>query len=729
MIPQAELDAWLCEPLTGLFTTGREHLGALVEGVRLRLLLHVAAAQEAGLLVERPDRWAGSFFAPPAAVRPPAQAPQGAEVERLRAAVAHLDAVVAARERASATCGVPLPLASVRDAFGLDSTASALLVLATAAELSEAVRRTVAFLQDDVTRQAPDGALALALLATTEGERDAVRDALRIDAPLLRHRLLCPPLVDDPDRIGVLRMELVPARRVVEFLRDDTGLDPALEGLATLSPPTTGHPEITRGLILSEEVRARLQGAADTFVSAAEQGTLPAGSPVLLLYGPEGTGKRTVASALASRLGGAALIADARRARLSDEALVKLAREARLLRALLVLHFSEALDPVTADRLRALTERDPLPLVVCVDTEQRPSLDLRPRAVMAAQLSRPDHETRTSLWTQAMRRLPGAEGLDPAWLAARYRVTGGTIRSVVQSLRLAGSGRGDVGRLIEDALEAHTGERLGPLVERMTPGGSLDELVVSPEVRERLELIVAQHQHAELVFGTWGLGRRIPRRGLTALFHGPPGTGKTHAARILARMLDLELLRVDLSQVVSKFIGETEKNLGALFDELASRRALLLFDEADSLFATRTSVSSSHDRYANQETSYLLQRIERFEGVAILTTNLEASMDTAFVRRINHRVHFAAPGPVERARLWELLVPRVALGAAPIDFAGLGEDFDLSGGHIANAVLRAAFLAALAEEPITQAHLLRAANEEYQSLGKVVREIVPRRKP
>jgi SpoVK/Ycf46/Vps4 family AAA+-type ATPase len=200
---------------------------------------------------------------------------------------------------------------------------------------------------------------------------------------------------------------------------------------------------------------------------------------------------------------------------------------------------------------------------------------------------------------------------------------------------------------------------------------------------------------------------------------GPPGTGKTMVAGLIAQELGLDLYQVDLSRVTSKYIGETEKNLATLFDAAECGHAVLLFDEADSLFAKRTEVRSSNDRYANLEVGYLLQRIESFTGIALLTTNHESSIDEAFRRRLALHVRFPLPDEQHRERLWRSMLPVQAETAADIDFSRLAHDFEMTGGYIKNAALRAAYLAADEGRPIGMNHLWRAARSEYESTGKV----------
>jgi SpoVK/Ycf46/Vps4 family AAA+-type ATPase len=221
------------------------------------------------------------------------------------------------------------------------------------------------------------------------------------------------------------------------------------------------------------------------------------------------------------------------------------------------------------------------------------------------------------------------------------------------------------------------------------------------------------------VLDDWGFAQgRADRRGVRMLFYGPPGTGKTLGAEVMARALGVDLLVVDLSSLVSKYIGETEKNLAAVFEVAERSRALLLFDEADALFGKRTDTQDAHDRYANLETAYLLQRLERYEGVAVLTTNLRGQLDKAFTRRFEFIVEFPEPDAQVRLALWRLHLPAQAPLASDVDLAELAEWYAISGAQIKNATLGAAFLAAAESQGLAQRHFLWAIEREYDKAGR-----------
>lgn len=277
----------------------------------------------------------------------------------------------------------------------------------------------------------------------------------------------------------------------------------------------------------------------------------------------------------------------------------------------------------------------------------------------------------------------------------------------------------------EDSLwsEAKSASRrkLDELAQRIDPVATWDDLVLPEEQKHVLRELVAQVRKRAVVHHDWGFGDRIARGlGIAALFHGASGTGKTLSAEVLANELGLDLFRIDLSSVVSKYIGDTEKNLKKLFDAAERCGAVLLFDEADALFGKRTEVKDSHDRYANIEVGYLLQRMESYRGIAILTTNMKDSFDPAFLRRLRFIVGFPFPGPAERKEIWRKCIPAKA-PLANIDFDKLAR-LNISGGHIRNIALSAAFLAADESSKIKMSHFRMAAKTEYSKLDRPLLE-------
>jgi SpoVK/Ycf46/Vps4 family AAA+-type ATPase len=260
---------------------------------------------------------------------------------------------------------------------------------------------------------------------------------------------------------------------------------------------------------------------------------------------------------------------------------------------------------------------------------------------------------------------------------------------------------------------------LSRLAQRITPAFELDQVILPTEQRSQLREIVGNVTNAPTVLGRWGFGDQLPYgRGVAVLFSGPSGTGKTMASHAIARALRSEVFEVDVSRVVSKYIGETEKNLDTVFTEAEQANAVMAIQEIDSIAGRRGLQKDAHDRYANMEVAYLLQRIENFTGLAILTTNFKQNMDPAFLRRLRFVIEFPKPDAEAREAIWRQCVPKSAPLAADVDFAFLARHVALTGGNIRQITLRAAFAAASEHSPIEMRHILAATRAELVKLGE-----------
>lgn len=345
-------------------------------------------------------------------------------------------------------------------------------------------------------------------------------------------------------------------------------------------------------------------------------------------------------------------------------------------------------------------------------------LNLRERPVVVHELSKPDAEESQGCWARC---LGVGESSVLASAAQTYRLWPGAIHSASRNALAMQTGVVDAAA-IQAGVRAHLGDSLRGLATKVDWKQTWNDLVLPNDQLGQIIELVARVRHRSQVLEEWGFGAKTGKgNGITALLSGAPGTGKTMVAGLIARELELDLYQVDLSKIVSKFIGETEKQLGKLFDAAETGQVIILFDEADSLFAKRSEVKSSNDRYANLEVNYLLQRIEAFTGVALLTTNHERSIDEAFRRRLSAHIKFPVPDEAQREQLWRAMLPAIASTADDLDFARLASEFDLSGGYIKNAVLRAAYLAAYEQSPIAMRHMWSAARMECESLGRIVR--------
>jgi SpoVK/Ycf46/Vps4 family AAA+-type ATPase len=310
-------------------------------------------------------------------------------------------------------------------------------------------------------------------------------------------------------------------------------------------------------------------------------------------------------------------------------------------------------------------------------------------------------------------------------LASKFVLTGGEILAACREARdraaLRGAAANGVSMMdLEAAARSQSNQALRRLAQKVNPVCDWNDLVLPPRTMQQLREVCATEKYRHVVYHEWGFDRRLALgKGLNVLFCGPSGTGKTMAASILAKQLGLDLYKIDLSTVVSKYIGETEKQLSQIFREAQSSNAMLFFDEADALFGKRSEVKDAHDRYANVEVAYLLQKMEEYEGIVILATNFRKNMDDAFTRRMHHIVEFPFPDAEYRELIWRRLMPPDSPVAQDVDFGFLSRQFELSGGHICNVAVAAAFLAAGSGSPIRMEHFILATARELQKLGRL----------
>lgn len=380
------------------------------------------------------------------------------------------------------------------------------------------------------------------------------------------------------------------------------------------------------------------------------------------------------------------------------------------------------LNLTTADAPQAMHPQDPPlfddfpgPVVACGRTGAAGARSRRP--LIAVQVERLTPSAKRRMWGEAVPSLAQAA----PFLAARYPIEPAMAAAVAADLRFVAEleGRAPAVDDVAASIRARGSVSLSAGARMMRPKATWKDLVLPADRLRQLREAVSRLELQSVVLDEWGfLKDRRGARGVRLLFAGPPGTGKTLSAEVLANSLGVELLIVDLSRVVSKWIGETEKNLASVFDAAERAQASLFFDEADALFGKRTEVSDAHDRYANLETAYLLTRLEQFEGLAILATNLRENIDPAFPRRLEFVVNFEEPDREERLALWRCHLPETAPLAADVNLHELSALYPVVGGVIRNAAVAAGFLAAADGLPIDRRHLVHAIRREYQKAGR-----------
>jgi AAA+ superfamily predicted ATPase len=619
------------------------------------------------------------------------------------------------------------PLELLAQQYELSPFDMDLFLIALAPELDLRYERLYGFFQDDITRRRATADLALNLRTASPAEKMARLVHLMPGAPLIRNGVL--HLVPDPNHVHppLLAHYLIVDQQILGTFLGWHGLDPRLERFCRYVPPAAG----LDSLQLSAEMRTALHTLGRRAVELSR--------PLILhFHGPPGSGRRTTAQALASDLELGLLVADLTPAAEPGgefaASLRVLFREALLRRVPLYL---EGIEELRADDKRRsyqallLAIRRHSQIVVLASTAPWVASADDPADVISVPFGVRDFTLRRSIWQEQLAKhgaaLPEA-ALDA--LAQRFRMTAGQIVNAVDVAAGRAMWRGAatqeeppavpaLGELFAGARE-QSGRELERLTRKVEPRQGWDDLVLSPDDAAQLREIAEQAKLRQLVFGAWGFDRKLSGgKGLTALFAGPPGTGKTMAAEVIAGELRLDLYKIDLAHVVSKYIGETEKNLDRVFRAAENATVVLFFDEADALFGKRSEVRDSHDRYANIEIAYLLQKMDEYEGVAILATNLRQNLDEAFVRRLQFVVEFPFPAEDYRRRIWQVTFPRETPIGADVDFAVLAREVKLAGGNIRNIAVAAAFRAAAQGVPVGMDHLLHAARREHEKLGRI----------
>jgi hypothetical protein len=618
------------------------------------------------------------------------------------AAIAELNVRMQTKERELRDHGGGSGLEVLGNMAGLTAFESDVLFLSLAPELEAGFGRLYAYLHDNAALTYATPGLAADL---SDAWSPIAWESFLPDTPLSHLRILDPASSDG--LVPMAAQRLRPDARLTAFVRGVNQPDARLRSIV----------EPLQALPLGSEQHAIVQKYV-TWLTAAGNSEISEG---INLVGRPGAGRRSIAANLCGELGMALLevdvpmlIASPRR----DELIGLLGREALLLPAALYLDAEDGTrgESTSSDDWRRVA--DDLNGFVVVGSRDRRRLR---RQLVTVDLPDPDPVMGSELWKAA---LGGDVDQNLGSLLEQFRFgPHGVQEGAAQARALAelrgGAGTAPAADELWNACRVHAGHELGELAQRLEVSADWDQLVLPDESVAQLREIADQVSNRDTVYGEWGWGARLGRGGgISALFAGPSGTGKTMAAEILAASLNLDLYRIDLSQVVSKYIGETEKNLARLFDAAERGGAILFFDEADALFGKRTEVKDSHDRYANIEINYLLQRMEDYRGLAILASNRKADLDDAFMRRIRFLVTFPFPDPASRMKIWQVIFPP-GVPTSDLD-SGFLARLEIAGGNIKNVAINASFLAANEDVPVGMDQVMRSARQEYQKIEKLV---------
>jgi Winged helix domain, variant/ATPase family associated with various cellular activities (AAA) len=653
------------------------------------------------------------------------------EIQVLEKRLQDLSRYIEQRCAASLESGTALFLPQVATLFRLTPFEQDCVLACLGPEIDRKYEKIYAYLQDDVTRKKPSIDLLLKLFCATDDGKLSMRRAFSPDSSLLKFRLI--QTIDSPNETQT--------PLISRFLKLDDGITNYVLGISQLDARLVSVARIEQEnenlepSFFPTDLRESLQRFLDSHFAGNN------GNPRKLIFqvsGAYGSGRRSLAKHVAKHLGLGLVVGDTikilRGSQSFEEIVWLLGREACMHSSILCLENFEALLNDEHSRYQSRTVLDVAETLskVTMLISDRPRRDIESQKglpIIHLNIPKPDGPRRRELWKSA---IDGESDLlsDEDWgaLASKFPFTEGQIREAVDVARAlsywpaAGEARVTKTNLYS-ACRNQSEPKFGRLARRIEPRHGWSDIVLPTESLAQLREICQQITNRDRVLGDWGFDRKLSGgKGTSALFAGPSGTGKTMAAEIIANELGLNLYKIDLSQIVSKYIGETEKNLDAVFTAAEDVNSVLFFDEADALFGKRSEVRDSHDRYANIEISYLLQKMEQYEGVAILATNLRQNLDESFVRRLAFTVHFPFPDEADRHRIWTRIWPKEIPLREDVDIDFMSHKFKLSGGNIQNVALAAAFLAAADNSSVTMPYLLKATRREFQKMGEVTTE-------
>ncbi len=646
------------------------------------------------------------------------------DIDMIYKSLRKIESDIALQKRESDSSGSTLRLGELQRLFRLSSFDIDVILMCLLPEVDSRFESYYAYLQDDITRKTPAINLILKLLCTTLEDAIKAKQAFYLDASLVKNNLI--HIGDNPGQKSPALAEksVQVDERILDYLTGNDSMDARLKPFANLSSSSIK----LKDLLLPRDLKERLIGFAGNNTPV----------PVYHFYGVPGTGKRTAAEALANELGINLLHVNVPHLLAADlpveYALSLIFREGRLQNSAVYLDgidllFSKEYAHVSNAGWDALfPELKNYPGLVILSGEKILEFKHYPdnKLLVPIEFTLPDYATRKQLWQRRCASgIKLADDINFDALANKFRLTPGQIANAVSMARNLAIWRDPQNRSVTNndlylACRQQSRQRLTTLTHQVSSPCGWDDIILPDDQKKQLEEICHHIKYHHIVYHDWGFGQKLVRgKGLNILFSGHSGTGKTMAAEIVGNELGIDVYKIDLSTIVSKYIGETEKNLDCIFREGTTANAIIFFDEADSIFGKRSEVRDSHDRYANIEISYLLQKIDDYDGIIIMATNLRKNMDEAFTRRMHFCVEFPTPEEADRYRIWQRMFPEKAPTARDIDLAFLARQFTITGGNIRNIVITSAFLAAQDGGIINMENIIRAVKREYQKIGKL----------
>ncbi len=628
--------------------------------------------------------------------------------------------------QASKAKGQCLRLQRLAELFGLTRFHIQCIMICFAVEMDTKYQKIYAFLHDDVTRKKPTLDLIMKLLCSNVEDKLTARAQFENSSQLIRYNII--RILDNHDSNSpLISCPLKLDDRVVDYLLGFDAVDKRIQSFTTLRLFETNNLKISLDA-------THLKGTENFIQNLSWIGQSLEKSTIFYFYGPKGSGRREAVEGICRELHKSILYVDLNHVEketgIFNEMMNLILREAVLQNAALYfINADMAADVHPINSMVQLIEKpykNLIPLVFIIgEYLWKPPVMNDKVVFILKEFSIPDELERKMVWEREALKFPVSQRIQWGELANKFRFTPGQINSALDSAYI------NAGLRSSDNIEINMPDiyqaclnlsrsKLDELAQRIKTLYTWKDIILPEDQLEQLKNICDRVKYSHIVYGTWGFGKKISRgKGLSVLFVGPPGTGKTMAAEIMANELGLELYRIDLSRVVSKYIGETEKNLQKIFDEAATSNAILFFDEADALFGKRSEVKDAHDRYANIEISYLLQKMEEYEGLTLLASNLRNNIDEAFMRRIQFLVEFPYPDENYREQIWKVIFPEKIPLDSSIDYGEIARQIRLAGGNIKNIALNAAFYAAAESSSVKKGHIEKAAILEHRKIGKL----------
>jgi SpoVK/Ycf46/Vps4 family AAA+-type ATPase len=647
--------------------------------------------------------------------------------DKIEDSIAQLRQTIDQKVASALEQGIGLTLIHLSGLYQLSSFERQVLALALAPQFHTKYRKFFAYLQNDITRKDLGIELILQLISPTLQDQVSARRFFSVQSSLFsRHILSIIGETRDKERPLIARSVKV-NERIVNYILGHDFVDDDLREFCTL---TYGEEKLEQS-VLQPQIKKRLTD----FVNYYQQ--IDLSEPFLFcLSGQDQSLKKSLASAVCAELNLPLLSIDLQALYYSDlyfeRGIELVLRESHLIPCALYFYNTDFLlaDKPEDSYVRRvfLQELNQASLLSFLSSENNYFLigELPRQRVVPLELDIPHYPDRLQLWQKHLEGAALADNLDISEIAGKYQLTAGQIRDITATASTFALWRDPQGPLIsqEDIGEAShifSNKGLNQLTERIKPRYRLSDIVLEETNKTKLQELIDMFRHQHVVMSDWGFDRKLARgKGISAMFSGEPGTGKTMSAEVIAHELGMELYKIDISTVVSKYIGETEKNLKQIFDQAQCSNAVLFFDEADALFGKRTEVKDSHDRYANIEVSYLLQKIEEFNGVVIMATNFSQNLDSAFTRRLHAVVTFQPPDKDDRREIWKRVFPEETPLAEDVDFELLADQLDISGGYIKNIALTAAFYGANSGEGrVSMGHIIQASQREFDKMGRL----------